>query len=483
MRRRQPLGSLNATELFNTGTKYLPSGSVVGEYSRGLHYTISMRFGTYDQDKVPYRIILDMAKRGLAVAGVGQGPIHLHSLSSTSNQTVSMDLAFTVVTADYHSLDGISGGVFGLSQSNSQSNAQQNPSIFGLYVSNLNNGDHGEFSVGGVDVNRIAGPVSFVNVNSDIDGFYSIEMNGATWQVGSNRVRDVRLARGFLKSGSVGVGGNKIDKLIVDNAVPGIVLESEVADEINLALGGVPEVNPPSSETRLWYFDCSSIQSYPTLTITFANHKFTLEPSFYIHRDKNNICTSQIHGNAIQIGDAVLGNVFMRKYVTILERSNENGGGRARVGFAVARHGEFNQGYFGGFGRVWRYTVGRWYLDRYINGWYEDESVRVTGGRGPSFKVDDGKVGSDQSAGGGNEDFGAVVVLVVLMVALICLMILLVWHWKRGQLDDDDDDQWVAPFETSHNDYDKYDRYNLESFLISPGSARTEFRHIVESRI
>lgn len=94
--------------------------------------------------------------------------------------------------------------------------------------------------------------------------------------------------------------------------------------------------------------NCDRIKSMPSITYILADrhgeHKFTLEPEFYMIRSESNPNVCKEGYMALDVPRPrgplwILGDVFMKKFYTVFARGNglNDGVSRARIGFAVSK--------------------------------------------------------------------------------------------------------------------------------------------------
>ncbi|KAJ3326412.1 hypothetical protein HDU76_012941 [Blyttiomyces sp. JEL0837] len=184
--------------------------------------------------------------------------------------------------------------------------------IFGFYLSNVNDGDSGEFTLGGYDSNKVdtSKGISYIPVSSQ--DYWTLNFNGAKFSVPS--------------TGASGSFNGGLSSVIVDSGTPILLLDDNVANNLNKAVGGQYDSN-----AGLYSFDCNNINNYPAVKLTFGGYDFTLASAYYIQQYTDG-CYSLIRGGGTGNQQAIIGAPLMRAYYTIFDKVNN------RVGFAPAIH-------------------------------------------------------------------------------------------------------------------------------------------------
>ncbi|KAJ3331056.1 Vacuolar protease A [Blyttiomyces sp. JEL0837] len=199
------------------------------------------------------------------------------------------------------------------------------PRMFGMYLTQDQATDQSEFTVGGYDASKISGDIKYLNVASN-EKFWAVDIQGATFSVGSDGTPS-NFAGSFSKS-------------LVDSGTPGILLDSDVAADINKQIGA----KPIQGFYDHYQVDCKTYHggNMPNITITISNNQFTITPQSYIQTftDKTNptnqFCLSLIAGAGHATGRegsfALLGVGFMRDYYSIFDKDG------MKIGFGEAVH-------------------------------------------------------------------------------------------------------------------------------------------------
>jgi hypothetical protein len=168
--------------------------------------------------------------------------------------------------------------------------------------------DGSMLTFGGVDSTKFSGDITWVKMPI-------IQKELGYWLV---------LGNGFNAGGKNLACGTIPCPMVVDSGTSIIVAPSEEFSTINASLPVLKS-------------DCSNVKDMPTLTITIAGNKFTLESDFYVLRgaDSNGAdqCQLGIQGMNVAVTGGflwIMGDPFMRKYYSIFDREQD------RVGFALA---------------------------------------------------------------------------------------------------------------------------------------------------
>ncbi|KAJ3305386.1 hypothetical protein HDU76_005017 [Blyttiomyces sp. JEL0837] len=196
--------------------------------------------------------------------------------------------------------------------------------VFGFYISSETDGDVGEFSVGGIDSNRVSGDLTYFKVGSQ--NYWDFGFEGAKWKFAG-------LGAG-VEASTGGSFNGVLKNVIVDSGTPFMVLDDSVASAINSGLGATFD-----KSFGLYKLDCNPKVKYPTLQITLGNGTFDIPSDYYIQSFKDgssSVCYSLISpgGNAATAG--ILGIPFMRSYYSVFDKVNN------QIGFGLARHGAIN---------------------------------------------------------------------------------------------------------------------------------------------
>ncbi|KAJ3326045.1 hypothetical protein HDV06_002430 [Boothiomyces sp. JEL0866] len=179
--------------------------------------------------------------------------------------------------------------------------------MFSLYLSNSNDLSLGEIIFGGIDAARIGGNINYYPVANS--GFWQFSLNSFTYSV----------------NGASGSANLKINQVIVDSGTSMILLEQSVADSINRIIGGVFD-----SSKGVYRIPCSALIG-PDIIFSIGNDNYKIPASAYVISVPNG-CISGISFGADISGNIVFGDMFIRQYYTIFDKTNN------RIGFGLAIH-------------------------------------------------------------------------------------------------------------------------------------------------
>ncbi|KAI9287739.1 endopeptidase [Umbelopsis sp. AD052] len=181
--------------------------------------------------------------------------------------------------------------------------------VFSFYLSNANEGgdesNGGELVFGGVDDAHYKGDIHYAPVTRK--GYWEVELED-------------------IKFGGESIGLDPVGAAI-DTGSSLLVAPSDVAELINKELGA--EKNWAGQYT----LDCATKANLPDFCFVFNGKDFCLTPEDYILEVQNQ-CISGFMGLDIPAPAGplwIVGDVFLRKYVTVYDYGN------SRVGFAKSR--------------------------------------------------------------------------------------------------------------------------------------------------
>ncbi|KAJ3106529.1 hypothetical protein HDU97_006122 [Phlyctochytrium planicorne] len=179
---------------------------------------------------------------------------------------------------------------------------------FGFYLSNSKDGDSGEVTFGGYDSSKIAGPITYIPLNSQ-----------TYWQFSTS---------GLKYSVKTTTGSFSVTKAIADTGTSLLILDTAAANAINKAIGA----GAYDSSQGIYPIACNLVSTAPDVSFTFGGATFSIPASVYIISDGAGGCVSGITQGASSFGLAIFGDTFLRQYYSIHDKTN------ARVGFALAKH-------------------------------------------------------------------------------------------------------------------------------------------------
>ncbi|KAJ1547455.1 hypothetical protein HK405_005805, partial [Cladochytrium tenue] len=246
---------------------------------------------------------------GVVIAEAYEGPVSIAGISAT------VDFGVALVETGFSKTNGLLGlGFTPLSTINNyggtKSNFMDQASIgaVGFYLNTNADGDEGEVALGVADPNKYDGSFTYVPLTAET--YWQ-----ASWAGGSFAVA------GTTVSGSLGLN---VSSFFVDTGTSLIYLEQAVADAINTAIGGTY-----SEDHGAYVVDCSVASTGPDVELTFGGSTFSIPASIYVLPD-HGICFSGIGGQAESISLGIVGDVFIRAYYTLFDKTN------LRLGFAKA---------------------------------------------------------------------------------------------------------------------------------------------------
>ncbi|KAL2093786.1 hypothetical protein ACEWY4_011098 [Coilia grayii] len=178
--------------------------------------------------------------------------------------------------------------------------------MFAFYLSRDQSGGS-EVAFGGVDPNKYQGQIYWTPVTSE-----------SYWQIGIQGFQVNNQATGWCSGGC---------QAIVDTGTSMLTAPRQYLGSLMQAIGA--QQNQYGQMT----VDCSQVSSFPTLTFTISGVDFPLPPSAYIISNGYG-CSVGITPTYLpsQNGQPlwILGDVFLREYYSVYDRTNN------RVGFATA---------------------------------------------------------------------------------------------------------------------------------------------------
>jgi cathepsin D len=173
--------------------------------------------------------------------------------------------------------------------------------MFAFYLGK-GNGDNSEMVLGGTDPAHYTGDISYVPLSDEKYWMFKMDK----FEVGS------------VSESSVTV--------IADTGTSLLAGPTDFITKVQAAIGAKPLAKGE------YTLDCSKLDSLPTVTITLAGKKYTLEGKDYALQVSGQ-CLSGFMGIDLPAGNPVkfiLGDVFLRKYYSIYDAGNK------RMGFATA---------------------------------------------------------------------------------------------------------------------------------------------------
>ncbi|KAJ3279079.1 hypothetical protein HDU76_009640, partial [Blyttiomyces sp. JEL0837] len=167
------------------------------------------------------------------------------------------------------------------------------PKLFSIYISGNQDGDVGEFVVGGIDQSRVIGDFTYLNVVKEL--WWTINLQGATVSLvdsTGNKVVD-----------KLAISSQKTKYAIVDSGTPGIVLQDDIANSL---------------VKTLKQMDC---QKMPTLTVSIGGNDFNVAPEYYVYQNGDGTCDPLIFPGGTQL--SIFGSSLMQAYYTVFDKVNK----------------------------------------------------------------------------------------------------------------------------------------------------------------
>ncbi|KAJ3279835.1 hypothetical protein HDU76_009382, partial [Blyttiomyces sp. JEL0837] len=186
-------------------------------------------------------------------------------------------------------------------------------------------GEVGKFMVGGVDEGVIVGDVGYIPLSSET--YWEFSIKGSMYSINNNN---------GSKSNSYPLS-RKVQNAVADTGTTLIYLEAVIADAINNAIGA----RPFNKTEGVYRIDCGIGGTGPDVNLEFGGLVFLLGARDYVV-NLGGICVSGFTQGAGGTVPVVLGDVFLRAYVSVFDKKN------ARVGFVLAKRGEVESSSSGG---------------------------------------------------------------------------------------------------------------------------------------
>lgn len=175
--------------------------------------------------------------------------------------------------------------------------------VFAFYLTRAGTSTSGgELVFGGIDSAHYTGDITYVDVSQQ--GYWQFNMDSA-------------VVNGVTVCSSC--------QAIADSGTSLIAVPDSVYESVQEAIGAT------SNDEGDYFVDCSSIDSLPTISFVIGGTTFTLDGSDYTYEvvsDDTTYCLSAFEDAGTDFW--ILGDVFMGKYYSIFDLTNN------RVGFATA---------------------------------------------------------------------------------------------------------------------------------------------------
>ncbi|KAI9305102.1 aspartic peptidase domain-containing protein [Cunninghamella echinulata] len=174
--------------------------------------------------------------------------------------------------------------------------------LFSFWLNDAGNeGDGGEFVIGGIDDAHYRGELTWAPVSRK--GYWEIEL------------QDIKFGGEYAELEPAGAA--------IDTGTSLIAAPSTIADLINAQIGA------ERSWSGQYTLDCDKVDSLPEFCFVFGGKDFCLDGSDYVLNVQNQ-CISSFTGMDIPGGLWIVGDAFLRKYYSVYDLGND------RVGLALA---------------------------------------------------------------------------------------------------------------------------------------------------
>ncbi|XP_023689418.2 pepsin A-like [Paramormyrops kingsleyae] len=171
--------------------------------------------------------------------------------------------------------------------------------LFSVYLTS-DSADGSVVIFGGIDSSYFTGSIYWIPLSSE--SYWQISMNSVT-----------------INGNAVACSGGC--QAIVDTGTSYIVGPSSDIENLLSSLGASVDQNGDA------FINCNSVGSLPDLTFTLGGYAFSIPPSAYVSQNSNGCMIDISNGGNSQLW--ILGDVFIREFYTIFDRSNN------QVGLAV----------------------------------------------------------------------------------------------------------------------------------------------------
>ncbi|KAJ8373947.1 hypothetical protein SKAU_G00045270 [Synaphobranchus kaupii] len=182
--------------------------------------------------------------------------------------------------------------------------------LFAFFLSR-NEEQGSELTFGEVDQSKYQGQINWTPVTAE-----------TYWQIGIDGFQVNNKETGWCSQGC---------QAIVDTGTPTLTCPQQFLGKLMSSIGA------QQNQYGEYMVDCSETQNLPTISLTISGVDFALPPSAYIsayYQSGHQVCTVVITSTCLpsQNGQPlwILGDVFLREYYSVYDRSNN------RVGFATA---------------------------------------------------------------------------------------------------------------------------------------------------
>ncbi|KAJ2995296.1 1,3-beta-glucanosyltransferase [Globomyces sp. JEL0801] len=182
---------------------------------------------------------------------------------------------------------------------------------FAFYLSNAEDGDFGEVTIGGINERKFQGPIHYFPINHI--GYWQFDISNMTFNVNGQK-------------GQVPIAGQ--NNAISDTGTSFILLDSIIAKSINRLIGGTET----EKDSGFYTVNCNVAQTGPLVDFIINDIVFSIPATVYVVARGDGLCYSGFAAKEDEETPVVLGDVFTRAYYTIYDKEHQ------RIGFASSVH-------------------------------------------------------------------------------------------------------------------------------------------------
>lgn len=171
----------------------------------------------------------------------------------------------------------------------------------------------GSILFGAIDQSKFKGPFTTVSVNSEL--YWQMDFSNSTFQIGGGPAQNL---------------SGRFANAVVDSGTSLMILDSKIADDINIKLGAVPT---NSGDGLAKFANCRDGLRGPTFTMNVAGVDYPVPPSIYVVKNSGE-CFSGFAGmgstpdgeliaDTASDAKAILGGTFMKSVYVNFDKSNK----------------------------------------------------------------------------------------------------------------------------------------------------------------